>query len=373
MKPWNSWVAHLGMAGVCLLGVGCGGGKATSPEADSQAANDATPAPLVRPADDAPAKTEAASAEPATTTEPVAEAKTETPSATTEMLALGNAKAPAGSDSGSGAGGGSNASSTPGGSAGSPPPSGGSGGSAGIPGPTGGSAAPSGGSGGPNTNSIPAAPPTGGSGGSNTSTMPPTTPPPGGGSGGPNTNSIPPPTGGSGGPGMDPAALAQNRAALGNDFVPFNGDQADPAGGGAKDNFTTAFDATSSFLAALKSKNLSRIAEATALHAPTEASGKNQKLFAAILDQSLSDEDLDEFVKNMDGYQIVGMNQPKSTGRIGITLAKAEGTSQMLRTVTVRHEKKGWKVVDISPRREIEKPIVMPRMRGMGGMGGHRR
>lgn len=337
MKPWNSWVAHLGMAGVCLLGVGCGGGKATSPEADSQAANDATPAPLVRPADDAPAKTEAASAEPATTTEPVAEAKTETPSATTEMLALGNAKAPAGSDSGSGAGGGSNASSTPGGSAGSPPPSGGSGGSAGIPGPTGGSAAPS------------------------------------GGSGGPNTNSIPPPTGGSGGPGMDPAALAQNRAALGNDFVPFNGDQADPAGGGAKDNFTTAFDATSSFLAALKSKNLSRIAEATALHAPTEASGKNQKLFAAILDQSLSDEDLDEFVKNMDGYQIVGMNQPKSTGRIGITLAKAEGTSQMLRTVTVRHEKKGWKVVDISPRREIEKPIVMPRMRGMGGMGGHRR
>jgi len=142
--------------------------------------------------------------------------------------------------------------------------------------------------------------------------------------------------------------------------------------GGQPANYTSPYGATIAFLTALKAKDLDRLADATALHAPTEAKGKNQKLFAAILDQSLADEDLEEFSKNLDGYQIVGHNDPKSTGRLGIIIAKAEGASQMIRTVETRHEKKGWKVVDISGKRELEKPIAMPRMRGMGMPGGRR-
>jgi hypothetical protein len=141
---------------------------------------------------------------------------------------------------------------------------------------------------------------------------------------------------------------------------------------GERDNFTNPYYATQSFLNALKAKNLDRLAEATALHAPVEATGKNQKLFQAILDQSLSDEDLAELAKSMDGYQIVGQNTAKSSGRLGIIVMKPEGTSQMTRTVTTRHEKKGWKVVDISGKRELEKPIAIPRMGGMRGMGGRR-
>jgi hypothetical protein len=125
------------------------------------------------------------------------------------------------------------------------------------------------------------------------------------------------------------------------------------------------------FLAAVKAKDLPKIAEATALHAPYEASGKNQKLFAAILDQDLAQEDLDELAKKLDGYQFAGANVAKSSGQLGIIVTKPEGTSIMRRTITMRHEKAGWKVQDISGQGEIEKPIVMPRMGGR--MGGGRR
>jgi hypothetical protein len=144
--------------------------------------------------------------------------------------------------------------------------------------------------------------------------------------------------------------------------------------GGTKDSFTNPYVATMSFLNALKAKDLDRLAEATALHAPTESKGKNQKLFAAILDQSLSDDDLQELAKSLDGYQIVGQNQAVSTGRLAIIVMKPEGTSQMIRAITTRHEKKGWKVVDIGGKRELEKPIMNVRMPGMGGrVGGGRR
>jgi hypothetical protein len=123
------------------------------------------------------------------------------------------------------------------------------------------------------------------------------------------------------------------------------------------------------FLAAIKKKDLNEIAQATALRAATES--KNTKLFQLILAQELAQEDLDELAKKLDKYQFAGQNQPKSSGSIGIIITKPEGTSIMRRTITMRHEKAGWKVLDISGEGEIEKPIIMPRVRG--GMGGRRR
>jgi hypothetical protein len=298
MKPWDAWVAHLGLAGMCLIWFGCGGSDIPDPDSDPHAAKGAappaasspppavaetvTPAPeaTAKPAPAVPAaKPEPAPAEAVAKTEPVPapaepkkveagpapEPKAQTPSATTEMLALGSAPKP------------------------------------------------------------PAAPPN-----------------------------------------VDGAQANQAPVA------PDNGIQnASGAGAAAQQhppaNFRDPVSATMSFLAALKAKDLDVLAEATALHAPTEATGKNQNLFSAILDQSLSPEDLEELVKSLDGYRIVGQNTPKSTGRIGIILAKQEGTSTMLRHVDVRHEKKGWKVVDISGKREMERPIVRPRMPGYGG------
>jgi hypothetical protein len=121
------------------------------------------------------------------------------------------------------------------------------------------------------------------------------------------------------------------------------------------------------FLDAVQKKDLNRISQATALRAATES--KNTKLFQLILTQELAQEDLDELAKKLDKFQIFSTNVAKSSGRLGIIIRKPEGTSMMQRTITMRHEKAGWKVLDISGEGEIEKPIVMPRMRGNVGRG----
>ncbi len=120
------------------------------------------------------------------------------------------------------------------------------------------------------------------------------------------------------------------------------------------------------FLKALKAKNAERLAEATARRAPTEASGpKNQKLFASILEQSLTEDDLNDLANKLEGYQVVGNNTPKSTGKYALILGKAGKNGESYRrTITTRHEKDGWKVTDISGVGKVEKPIVGGRMRG---------
>jgi hypothetical protein len=140
-----------------------------------------------------------------------------------------------------------------------------------------------------------------------------------------------------------------------------------------KADFRTPMGAVTAFLAALKAKDPDRLAEATALRAPMESTGKNQKLFTAILERSLADDELTELASKLEGFQIVDHNVPKSTGRYSLILAKAgKNGSQLLRTIHTRHEKAGWKVVDISGQGELERPIMIPR--GGGGMrrGGRR-
>jgi len=104
------------------------------------------------------------------------------------------------------------------------------------------------------------------------------------------------------------------------------------------------------------------VAFLTALHAPYEAKPKNRALFTAILEKSLSEEDLNELATKLDGFQIVDHNLP-STGRMGIILMKpGVNGARLIRTITARHEKAGWKVVDISGQGELEKPILIPRI-----------
>jgi hypothetical protein len=112
-------------------------------------------------------------------------------------------------------------------------------------------------------------------------------------------------------------------------------------------------------LSALKAKDADRLSEATAQRAPREASGKNQDTFSKILDVSLSDSEMDDLAKKLDGYQITGENPPKSTGRVDVVIQKnGENGSYYRRRVTARREKKGWGVLDISPEQ---------RFAGMGG------
>ncbi len=102
---------------------------------------------------------------------------------------------------------------------------------------------------------------------------------------------------------------------------------------------------------------------------PTEAAVKNQKLFTAILERSLSEDEISELATKLDGFKISGNNVPKSTGRYEVILSKMEKNgTQLMRHITARHEKAGWKVVDISGQGEL-KPMMVPR----GGMRGRRR
>jgi len=142
---------------------------------------------------------------------------------------------------------------------------------------------------------------------------------------------------------------------------------ADSTGGDSKDpgDTTSPHGAVKAFLYALKHKDRDRLAEATALRANSDEGGKYRELFSRIIDSSISDADLDELASKLDGFVDSGMeNQVKSTGRLGITIRKPMKDGGWLqRTVTVRREKKGWGVLDITPPTEFDK-IQIP-TRGM--------
>jgi hypothetical protein len=160
--------------------------------------------------------------------------------------------------------------------------------------------------------------------------------------------------GGPGGPGMPGMA-----GMMGGPGGP--GGMNAPGGTSKPADFSDPQGAVTAFLDALKARDLDRLAEATALRAQTEASARNIERFKRIYDGSLSESELDEIAKALDGYQIVGENPPKSSGRVQVVLRKqgqGQGTtnSWTTRVVTVRHEKKGWGVLDISGPSDFRTP-----------------
>ena len=98
------------------------------------------------------------------------------------------------------------------------------------------------------------------------------------------------------------------------------------------------------------------LAEATAIRAPTEASTERiRELFAKVVDTSISDDELDDIAKKLEGFAIAGENPVKSTGRVGVIIRKPlEDGGYLSRIVTVRREKKGWGVLDVSPQMEFK-------------------
>jgi hypothetical protein len=75
---------------------------------------------------------------------------------------------------------------------------------------------------------------------------------------------------------------------------------------------------------------------------------------------SISDAEIDDLAKKLEGVHVAGENAVKSTGRLGIYVDKPTEDGGSLRvTLTVRKEKKGWGVMDISRPTEFK---------GMGNM-----
>ena len=186
---------------------------------------------------------------------------------------------------------------------------------------------------------------------------------------------------------MNPAdyAAAMNRSAGAGSSGPagtpnpaemsgmMSGNGSGPGGNNGKPTFKNPVGAVTTFLNAVKKKDPEAIAEATALRAgqPTETSPHYQKIFTAILEQSLAPEDLDEFAKKFEGMSNPQLMPALSTGRASVVISKAGKSSgaYFTRTIVVRKEKAGWKVVDVSGLREFKAPMMM---RNMGQGTGRR-
>jgi hypothetical protein len=136
-------------------------------------------------------------------------------------------------------------------------------------------------------------------------------------------------------------------------------------GSGKAPSFTNAREGAQSFLDALKSKDPELLREATALRSPTEAESQaHRDLFAAIQGSSLADSQLSELAQTFDGMSYYDFNVVKSTGRVGIILSKMKDRTRQTRTLFVRLEKAGWKVVDFGPLREFKPPVMGRRPTG---------
>jgi hypothetical protein len=335
MKPWKTWLACFGVAGACVVWSGCSKNSTPKPDAEAsteEAAKDESSVDT--------ASTEADSKEPAAKPAPSATAKADdkSKSGTNEMLALagGTAGGEAGGEAAGGNGGA--APGFPGGGGGMPGPGmAGAGGGAGagmMPGP--GMAGAGGGAG---AGMMPG-PGMAGAGGGAGAGMMPGPGMAGGGGRGPNP----------GGAGMMPGPGGMMAGAGG-------------AGGGSNpdepSDLSTQRGGAAAFLNALRAKDPVRLREATARRAEEFNKGKRyEKLFKSILDESISQDEIEELAKVFEGFQIAGANQAKTTSTLGIILQKSNPKTGRLvyRTLTVRREKEGWKVLDLGHEISVTTP-----------------
>lgn len=134
--------------------------------------------------------------------------------------------------------------------------------------------------------------------------------------------------------------------------------------------------AVEDFLTAVKDKDPAALAEAVALRAPTEAKvASHVPLLTAIRENTITDEQLDALAHAFEGYQISQVSLGKTTAQLNVQLAKVdEHNDLLLRTLYLRREKAGWKVLDFAtnPYNYGNAQQVQGQMRG-GTYGGGRR
>jgi hypothetical protein len=152
--------------------------------------------------------------------------------------------------------------------------------------------------------------------------------------------------GGAGGGGPGSAGLAEG------------GGVGIPGGrGGSSDNaapdYTTPQGAAKSFLAAVKARNTTQLAEAIALRAEYEAStDAHKQSFKAMRDENASAEEIDKLAQQFDGMEVTNMpTNARSSHTRNVVVGKEKDNKLITCTIYVRKEKDGWKVVDYSKLR----------------------
>jgi hypothetical protein len=120
--------------------------------------------------------------------------------------------------------------------------------------------------------------------------------------------------------------------------------------GGGSSNSSPSIEAAEKFLDALKEKDLEKLKDAIALRAPLQATPKHRPIFANIRDGQLDEATLAEMSEAFAEMKVTDMNTPKSTGLRGVIVSKTEKDQNEMvsRTIYVKREVAGWKVLDFS-------------------------
>jgi len=137
--------------------------------------------------------------------------------------------------------------------------------------------------------------------------------------------------------------------------------------------------AVEDFLTALKNRDPAALADAVALRAPTEAKvASHVPLWKAVRENNLPEEQLDQLAAMFDGFTISSVTRGSTTGQLSVQLSKVDQNQDLLmRTVYLRHEKAGWKVLDFSKAPynygNVQRYMQSGRQGMSGGRGGGRR
>jgi hypothetical protein len=160
----------------------------------------------------------------------------------------------------------------------------------------------------------------------------------------------------------------QNRMQQGGSGGPMGGQGGGAPGAPANNqppDFRRPEGAVQAFLDAVKAHDLSRVTDATALRAgqQNETAPKHQVMFRRVVEGTLSESELNSLASKLENYRMSSANPAKSSGRLDIILSKRDTDTNSMWTikVTVRREKKGWGVCDISEPAQFKNPTFMPR------------
>lgn len=145
-------------------------------------------------------------------------------------------------------------------------------------------------------------------------------------------------------------------------------------GGTQTADFSSPIKGAETFLAAVSGRDPHLLSESVALRAPQEAAPKLQPIFTKLLEgaQSIDEELLDLLQQHLEDMQVVDTNRVSSTARLGVIIGRQTDSGDFVRrTITMRREKAGWKVADLSGPSIIKAPPgARPRGPGQGGAGG---
>ncbi|MFO0956345.1 MAG: hypothetical protein U0800_02630 [Isosphaeraceae bacterium] len=106
------------------------------------------------------------------------------------------------------------------------------------------------------------------------------------------------------------------------------------------------------FLSAIKSRDPERISNAVALRSRTEAKDANKPLFEAMLDKNLTEDAISDLARSYEGMSVINYSALSETGKVSVRVGKQNGREVIERSLIVRKEKAGWKVLDFDKFRE---------------------